>query len=86
MNKVTLYPLNNHSMIDASIYAETTESIDIVDCGYNSKGELVTYVCVLNFKDGTSALCDTHRGYEHDDLWEELIHFWCPKGKQQNDE
>ena len=83
MNKVTLYPLNNHSMIDASIYAETTESIDIVDCGYNSKGELVTYVCVLNFKDGTSSLCNTHRDEEFDDLWEEIIHFWCPKPKKE---
>tara|TARA_R100000664_G_C2707480_1_gene105522 strand:+ start:545 stop:802 length:258 start_codon:yes stop_codon:yes gene_type:complete len=79
MNTLTLYPNKNLEMINASIYADNVDSIDIVDCGYNSKGELVTYVCVLNFNDGTSSLCDTHRDEEFDDLWDEIIHFWTPK-------
>ena len=78
MEKLRLYPSVNTQMIDASVYASHTRSIDIIDCGYNRKGELVTYVCVLNNKDGSSTLCDTHRDDEQDDLWQELLFFWSP--------
>lgn len=79
MEKVRLYPDNNTHMLDASVYASSVTSIDIIDCGYNAKGELVTYVCVLNFKDGSSTFTYSHRDEEYDDLWEDIIHFWCPR-------
>lgn len=86
MEKIRLFPTPNKTMHDASVYIATTDSIDIIDCGYNSAGKLCTMLVVINQKDGNRLLADISDD-EHDDLWPEIIGYslWEPAREETND-